>query len=133
MIKYYLGSYYLISGGNKIHFFFPPEEEREYFIHQRYDDYTPIKYNSNIVELSGRENRMSKLDIAKQVIKEYYTEAQCGIFDCRNIVGDPMATIYDDGSLTIDICYYYSYFEVFGLTDIEFQKLVFFYNGLGDN
>ena len=53
MIKYYLGSYYLISGGNKIHFSFPPEEKREYFIHQKYDDYIPIKYNSNIVELNG--------------------------------------------------------------------------------
>ncbi len=44
-----------------------------------------------------------------------------------------MATIYDDGSLTIDICYYYSYFEVFGLTDVEFQELTSFYTALGEN
>ena len=76
---------------------------------------------------------MTKLDIAKKVIKEYYSKADCGIYDSRNIVGDPMATIYNDGSLIIDICYYYSYFEVFGLTDVEFQELASFYTDLGDN
>lgn len=76
---------------------------------------------------------MTKLDIAKKIIKEHYSEADCGIYDSRNILGDPMITIYDDGSLTIDLCYYYSYFEVFGLTDSEFQELASFYTDLGDN
>ena len=76
---------------------------------------------------------MNKLDIAKKIIKEHYTEADCGIFDSRNIIGDPMVTIYDGDNLTIDICYSYSYFEVFGLTDAEFQELTSFYTGLGDN
>ena len=60
MICHYLGSYYLISGGNKIHFSFPPEEEREYFIHKRYDDYTPIKYNPNIADWDA--NNIVELD-----------------------------------------------------------------------
>jgi len=30
----------------------------------------------------------------------------------------------------IDICYYYEYFEVFGLTDDEFKELCSFYEEL---
>ena len=60
MAKYYFRSYYLTPGEDGIYFFSSPEE-REYFIHQRYDDYTPIKYSQSIavcdaddiVELSG--------------------------------------------------------------------------------
>ena len=76
---------------------------------------------------------MTKLDIAKKIIKEYYTKADCGIYNSRNVVGDPMTNIYNDGELCIDICYYYSYFEVFGLSDTEFQELKFFYTDLGNN
>ena len=60
MAKYYFRSYYLTPGEDGIYFFSSPEE-RENFIHQRYDDYTPIKYSpsiancdaDDIVELSG--------------------------------------------------------------------------------
>ena len=72
-----------------------------------------------------------KLDIAKRIIKEHYDEARCGIFDSRSIVGDPMNSIYDDGELSIDICYYWSYFEVFGLSNDDFTELLEFYNSLG--
>jgi hypothetical protein len=71
-----------------------------------------------------------KLEIAKKVIKENYKDADCGIFDCRNLVGDSMTTIYDEDGLQIDICYWYSYFEVFGLTDKEFEELEKYYDGL---
>lgn len=71
-----------------------------------------------------------KLDIAKQIIKEYYDEACCGIYDSRNIAGDPMNSIYDDGELSIDICYYWSYFEVFGLSNGDFTELQKFYDSL---
>lgn len=71
-----------------------------------------------------------KLDIAKRIIKEYYDEAWCGIFASRNIVGDPMNSIYDDGELSIDICYHWSYFEVFGLSNDDFTELQKFYNSL---
>ena len=76
---------------------------------------------------------MTKLDIAKKIIKEYYSEADCGIYDSRNIVGDPMTNIYDDGDLTIDICYHYAYFEVFGLSNNEFRELASFYTALGED
>lgn len=72
---------------------------------------------------------MSKnLETAKEIIKKNLGDAVCGIFDSRNIVGDYMENLYDDGKLKIDICYGYSYFEVFGLTTEEFEKLKEFYN-----
>lgn len=73
---------------------------------------------------------MTKLDRAKQVIRDNYREARCGIYDCRNLVGDPMQTIYYDGDLQIDICYYYMYFEVFGLSGEDFAKLEKYYVSL---
>lgn len=73
---------------------------------------------------------MNKLEKAKEIIKEYYEEGRCGIFNSRNTLGDPMINIYDGGNFTIDICYRYSYFEVFGLSNREFAKLVKYYNKL---
>ena len=73
---------------------------------------------------------MANMEKIKEVIKEYYDDACCGIFDCRNMVGDPMETIYDDGKVQIDICYSWMYFEVFGLTDEEFQELAEYYDRL---
>lgn len=76
---------------------------------------------------------MTKLEKAKEIIKEHYKDGDCGIYDSRNIVGDWMTNIYDDGDLTIDICYSYSYFEVFGLSNKEFDELARYYSELGDN
>ena len=74
---------------------------------------------------------MSNLEKAKEIVKTFYSFARCGIFNSRNIAGDAMEIIYDDGGLTIYICYYYSYLEVFGLSDAEFIKLERYYNSLG--
>ena len=71
-----------------------------------------------------------KLDIAKRIIKELYNLGDCGLFNCRNLIGDSMCNIYDDGELSIDICYYYSYFEVFGLSESDFDELLQFYETL---
>lgn len=73
---------------------------------------------------------MRKVDIAKRIIKRYFANGDCGLFSTRNIVGDPMETIYNEDGLTIDICYQYSYFEVFGLSDKEFGELNSFYVSL---
>jgi hypothetical protein len=73
---------------------------------------------------------MNKLEKAKEIIKEYYKEGNCGIYDSRNIVGDWMTNIYNDNGLAIDICYGWSYFEVFGLSDEEFIELEEYYNKL---
>lgn len=72
----------------------------------------------------------NKLERAKQVIEENLDDARYGIFDSRNIVGDRMDNIYDEDGLSIDICYHYEYFEVFGLSASDFAKLEKFYNKL---
>ena len=74
---------------------------------------------------------MTKLEKAKQIIEENFDDASYGIFDSRNWVGDPMVNIFDDDELQIDICYNYSYFEVFGLNETDFKELREFYNSLG--
>lgn len=76
---------------------------------------------------------MSNLEKAKEIVKAYYKVADCGIFDSRNIMGDAMETIYEGEGLTIDICYYHSYFEVFGLSYAEFKKLERYYDSLAES
>ena len=73
---------------------------------------------------------MNKLEKAKEIIKKNFSSCDCGLFNTRILVGDSMSTIYDEDGLTIDVCYYYSYFEVFGLTDEEFAELKKFYANL---
>lgn len=75
----------------------------------------------------------NKLKIAKRIIKELYNLGDCGLYNSRNLVGDCMTNIYDDEELVIDICYYYSYFEVFGLSDSDFDELKQFYETLEDS
>lgn len=73
---------------------------------------------------------MRKVDIAKRIIKENFVHGACGLFDTRNLVGDLMTTIYEEDGLTIDICYDWSYFEVFGLNSEDFKELSMFYGAL---
>lgn len=72
----------------------------------------------------------NKLERAKKVVSENWKELDCGIFNTRNIVGDQMDTIYKDDDLVIDACWGNAYFEVFGLTDDEFEELRNYYNNL---
>ncbi len=87
------------------------------------------KWYTNDTERVENEE-MSNLEKAKEIIKTYYEDADCGIFNSRNTVGDTMETIYEDEGLTIDICYYWSYFEVFGLSRAEFEELEEYYDSL---
>lgn len=66
----------------------------------------------------------------KEIIKKNIEDASCGIFDCRNIVGDPMETIYDEGGVIIDLCRDWGYFKVLGLTNEEFVEVESFYEDL---
>ena len=66
----------------------------------------------------------------KEVIENNIEDALWGIFDCRNIVGDPMKTIYDEAGVRIEICRKWRYFEVFGLTNEEFSEVKSFYKDL---
>lgn len=74
--------------------------------------------------------RKQELRKVKKIIKEYYNEANCGLFDARNIVGDIVINIFKGEYFSIDICFHYSYFEVFGTTTKEFEEIKKFYNGL---
>lgn len=65
----------------------------------------------------------SRLEKTKKIIESRIQDARFGIFNSRNIVGDIMSTIYEDDEITIDICYHWCYFEVFGLSDDEFKSL----------
>lgn len=75
---------------------------------------------------------MTKLEKAKEIIKENAYTFCCGIFNCRNIAGDEMDTLYEDENILIDVCYYWQYFEVFGLSKEEFKELEnYYYNLIG--
>lgn len=74
---------------------------------------------------------MSNLEKAKEIIKDNISMAQAGLFCTRNTMGDLMTNIYDNNGLCVDICYYYGYFEVFGLSDAEFSELHKYYEALG--
>ena len=73
---------------------------------------------------------MNKLAKAKEIIKENFRNGSDGLFDTRNIIGDTMTELYNNDGLKIDICYGYSYFEVFGLTDTEYDELGKYYRSL---
>lgn len=70
---------------------------------------------------------------AKEIVRAYYKIADCGIFNSQNICGDEMVTIYEDEYLTIDICYGWAYFEVFGLSNAEFKELEKYYYSLKES
>ena len=73
---------------------------------------------------------MNNLKKAKEIVKENFENAPCGLFNTRNVAGDVMTNIYDENGLIVDICYEYMYFEVFGLSDDEFAELLKYYRGL---
>ena len=73
---------------------------------------------------------MSKLETAKKIIKENIENARFGIFDCPNFTGDSMVCLYAQDGLKILICFSYEYFEVFGLTNEEFEELSKYYDSL---
>lgn len=70
---------------------------------------------------------MTNLEKAKKVIEEYIEFAKDGIFDTRNIIGDPMVNVYTDEEIIINVCFEYGYFEVFGLTEEEYEDLGEYY------
>ena len=73
---------------------------------------------------------MTKLERAKEIIKDNIEDASLGLFDCGNLVGDWVVDLNDDDDFKIKICYDYEYFEVFGLSDSEFEELKEYYDEL---
>lgn len=65
---------------------------------------------------------MNKIDKLKRFLQENYPNEQA--FNTRNTAGDNMERVYDEDEIIVDYCYYYSYIEIFGLTDEEFEDLI---------
>ncbi len=65
---------------------------------------------------------MSKIDKLKKFLQKNCPNMQA--FNTKNIVGDSMERVYDEDEIIVDYCYYYSYIEIFGLTDEEFEDLI---------
>ena len=76
------------------------------------------------------QERRKEFELVKNTLEKYIEDAMCGIFDTRNIAGDEMFTIFEGKYFIIDICYHYSYFEVFGTHKEEFKKLEKYYEEL---
>lgn len=129
--------------GDKIHIFYKYVEKimgRPILTHEMAQLATKIKEKSkddfmalckgsaNECNLYNEKN--NKLEKAKEIIKKNFRYGDCGLFKSRNLLGDPMHNIYNTDGLKIDICFCYSYFEVFGLTDEEFEELEDYYNKL---
>lgn len=89
--------------------------------------YTPI-----IVFNTKRDdkNMNEQLEEVKEIIKKNYSFADCGLFFSRNMVGDRMVNIYCKNGISIDICYGWAYFEVFGLDKVQELELMKFYKTL---
>lgn len=71
--------------------------------------------------------RKKELEKVKDIIKRHYNRGDCGIFNRRNLVNDPMSTIFKGEYFTVDLCEYWAYFEVFGTSSDEFKELENFY------
>lgn len=72
---------------------------------------------------------------AEVVFNEYIKSSgwlSGGIFSTRNTAGDEMENIFSEDGLTIDVCYGYSYFEIFGLELDEFEKVKDLYECVRD-
>lgn len=75
-------------------------------------------------------SRAVELNEVKELIKKHYDSANGGIFYTRNIVGDTMETIFKGEYFTLDICYYWGYYELFGCTEDEEKEVSKYYDGL---
>lgn len=75
-------------------------------------------------------SRKEEFEKVKEIIKENYISAGCGIFNSRNIAGDQMDNLFDGEYFSVDICFDYGYYEVFSTTNEEWQELKQYYNEL---
>ncbi len=80
--------------------------------------------------MNNKNQREEEFIEIRNLIKENYKDADCGLFNTRNFVNDNMSTIFTGKYFTLDICYYWSYFEVFGTTEQEFDELKKIYKNL---
>lgn len=78
-------------------------------------------------------SREKEFERVKELIRDNYEEGHCGLYNRKNSAGDPMRTLFDGDYFTLDICYEYSYFEIFGSSEDEFEELEKIYEGINND
>lgn len=78
-------------------------------------------------EILTREEEFAKV---KELIKKHFSIADERIYFTRNSVGDCMATMFSGQYFTLDICYKWSYYELFGCTESEQEEIEAYYEEL---
>lgn len=86
-------------------------------------DYAELLNEDKVKELLRPVNdNINVLAKVEDFLKNYFNyEIQA--FTTRNVIGDPMETIYNEDGIQIDYCYRYDYIEIFGLPIEEFYQL----------
>ena len=75
-------------------------------------------------------NREKEISYVKKLIRKFIKHADSGIYFCRNIVNDKTETLFVGKYIRLDICYDYHYYEVFGLTEDEEERIGAYYYSL---
>lgn len=73
---------------------------------------------------------MSRVEEVKKVISNHIGSADYGLFFTRNVFGDNMTTVFHSDGVTVDICFPWRCFEVFGLNREERQEVMKHYEKL---
>lgn len=76
------------------------------------------------------KSREEELKEVKELIKKHYDIADGGMFFTRNIAGDTMETIFKGEYFTLDMCYFWGYYELFGCTEDEEKEVAIYYDSL---
>ena len=76
------------------------------------------------------KSREGELKEVKEFIKKHYASADGGMFFTRNIAGDTMETIFKGEYFTLDVCWHWGYYELFGCTEDEEKEVTEYYEGL---
>ena len=71
--------------------------------------------------------REKEFEEVKKVLKENIEEARCGLFFSKNDVGDPMTNLYIGKNFTVEVCWKWYYYEVFGCDIKEERELINYY------
>ena len=64
-----------------------------------------------------------KLSDVLRFLKKHKYMIDGGMYDSKNIVGDEMDVVYEKEGVYIEYAPYYSYVEIFGLREGDFEKL----------
>lgn len=86
------------------------------------DEFGFLNMELHIIELPEKVKQTERVKKLIKWVKENGYEGM-QTFDCRNIVGDRMETVYEADEITVDYCEGWEYFEIFGLTGEEYESL----------